>query len=100
MILGGQWRIRTSAGFRRLIYSQFRLTTPATAQAIAYHARPRCAFRPRPFPNSATVLSGALSEAKRRSRRGDLNPEPTVYKTVALPLSYIGLSRCHSFNAH
>ena len=28
---GGRWRIRTSAGFRRLIYSQFRLSTPATA---------------------------------------------------------------------
>ena len=41
VIFGGRWRIRTSAGFRRLIYSQFRLSTPATAHAIAYHARPR-----------------------------------------------------------
>jgi hypothetical protein len=24
------------------------------------------------------------------SRQGDLNPRPTVYETVALPLSYVG----------
>src|SRR3989344_1921861 len=31
----------------------------------------------------------------RRSRPGDLNPEPTVYDTVALPLSYVGIwSNC------
>lgn len=27
------------------------------------------------------------------SRDGDLNPRPIVYKTIALPLSYLGMSR-------
>jgi hypothetical protein len=51
------------------------------------------AFRPYPFPCSAVLLSSALLVLHRWSRRGDLNPEPAVYKTAALPLSYVGLSR-------
>ena len=31
-----------------------------------------------------------------RSRRRDLNPQPAVYKTAALPLSYVGISPARS----
>ena len=32
-----------------------------------------------------------IPEVDRWSRRRDSNPEPAVYKTAALPLSYVGL---------
>jgi hypothetical protein len=35
-------------------------------------------------------LKSLLSRLSSWSRRQELNPQPTVYKTVALPLSYVG----------
>ncbi len=33
---------------------------------------------------------GKSKSLEKLSRQGDLNPRPTVYETVALPLSYVG----------
>jgi hypothetical protein len=60
---GGEGRIRTSEGISRQIYSLLPLAT-------------REPLRSESFRN--------------RSRWADLNRQPTDYKSVALPLSYIG----------
>ena len=62
------WAVRDSNPRRRsqLIYSQSRLTTSLTA-LVMFH----------------------------RSRWSGSNRQPTVYKTVALPLSYTGLCRAY-----
>ena|GEM_PF-3636300 len=64
---------------------------------VAHSVRPR-----RTFEYASAVLIRFLNLTKlnhfsmiqninKWSRKWDLNPRPTVYKTVALPLSYFGL---------
>jgi hypothetical protein len=65
-VLGGEGRIRTSEGVRRQIYSLL----PLAARE--------------PLPKHSLLLRAHLS------RWRESNSQPTDYKSVALPLSYIG----------
>jgi hypothetical protein len=65
-VLGGEGRIRTSEGVRRQIYSLL----PLAARE--------------PLPKHSLFLRAHLS------RWRESNSQPTDYKSVALPLSYIG----------
>lgn len=64
-------------------------------------------YRPSPLPTGLPALQEPAKgfgprlyfSPLPRSQRRDLNPQPTVYKTVALPLSYAGISfSCNSDN--
>lgn len=55
------------------------------------HARWGAENRRTPVAMAHVALLGECCDAREHwGRRGDSNPQPTVYKTVALPLSYIG----------
>ena len=70
----------------RQIYSLLPLATRATLRKRSY--------LPLWNPLRPVLVEGGFSEF-RTSWRGDLNPEPPVYKTGALPLSYASPSQKH-----
>ena len=84
---GGQGGNRTPTVERRLIYSQ-RSSPPAQPTHTNRPARDA-------MPIGAAVYPTPIlpSTSDRWSRRRESNPQPAVYKTAALPLSYVGPDR-------
>ena len=88
-----QWRVMDSNHRRhsRQIYSLLPLATRATLRNVQF-----CQVGAR-YPRAVTCKGDRVlrsgSTRFRQSWRGDLNPEPPVYKTGALPLSYASPSQ-------
>ncbi len=89
-----KWYVVPGKGFEplkplgRLIYSQLRLTTPPSRHITQF------SMFNNQFSINFSMTQWLIFENLKLfvwSQREDLNPQPAVYKTDALPLSYAGL---------